>query len=84
VLLHWRALPLVGNAPAMLRATEAALKQALPAFDSLNSLLQQHYGKDAPGVGGIRTVVEEILAFLAVELADRQKPVSPLSMLRKP
>jgi len=68
---------------ALLRATEAALKQALRALDSLNSLLQQHIGKEAPGVGGIRTVVEEILAFLAVELADRQKPVSLTSMLRK-
>jgi type VI secretion system ImpA family protein len=71
------------TATPVLKGTESALQQALRAFDALNSLLQQHCGKEAPGLGGIRTVAEEILAFLAVELADRQKPVSLASMLRK-
>jgi type VI secretion system ImpA family protein len=70
-------------ATAGLKGTESALQQALGALDALNSLLQQHCGKEAPGLGGIRSVAEEILAFLAVELADRQKPVSLGSMLGK-
>jgi len=71
------------TATAVLKGIESALQPALRALDALNSLLQQHCGKEAPGLGGIRTVSEEILAFLAVELADRQKPASLASMLRK-
>lgn len=71
------------TATAMLKGTELALKDALRALDTLNSLLQQRCGKEAPGLGGIRSAVEEMLAFLAVELADRQKTVSLASMLRK-
>jgi type VI secretion system protein ImpA len=70
-------------ATARLKGTESALQQALHALDALNSLLERHCGKEAPGLGGIRSMAEEILAFLAVELADRQKPVSIASMLRK-
>jgi type VI secretion system protein ImpA len=67
----------------VLKGTQSALQQTLRTLDFLNSLLQVHCGKEAPGLGGIRTVAEEILAFLSVELADRQKPASLASMLRK-
>jgi type VI secretion system protein ImpA len=71
------------TATVVLKGIESALQQALRGLDALNSLLQRHCGKEAPGLGGIRRVSEEILAFLAVELADRQKPASLASVLRK-
>lgn len=71
------------TATAMLEGTVSALKDALLALNTLNSSLEHRCGKEAPGLGGIRSVLEEILAFLAVDLADRRKPASLASMLRK-
>jgi type VI secretion system protein ImpA len=68
---------------ALLNRTEAELKAALQALEFLNALLQQHCGKEAPGLGAIRSAIEDLLAFVAVELADRPKPASLLSSLRK-
>jgi type VI secretion system protein ImpA len=66
----------------MLRGTEEALKDAQPALDGLNATLEKHCGKQAPGLGGIRTAIEEILGFVAVELADRRKPTALAGILR--
>lgn len=71
------------TATETLKGTESALKDALRALDALNSTLQQDCGKEAPGLGGIRSAVEEILGFLAAELANRQKPTPLAAMLRR-
>jgi len=68
---------------AMLNATETALRQALQALESLNALLRENCGKNAPGLGGIRSIVEDVLAFVGVELGDRRKPTALTSLLRK-
>jgi type VI secretion system protein ImpA len=71
------------TATATLKGTESALKEALRALDILNTVLQQYCGKEAPGLGAIRSAVEEILGFVAVELAGRQKPAPLASMVRR-
>lgn len=71
------------TATETLKGTESALKDALRALDSLNSTLRGYCGKEAPGLGGIRSAVEEILGFLAAELADRRKPTPLAAMLRR-
>lgn len=68
---------------AMLQDTVSALKRGLSALGALNGVLQQYCGKDAPGLGGIRTAIEEILAFDTAELTTRQKPTPLASLLRK-
>src|SRR5262249_55612198 len=67
---------------ALLDSTQSELKQALAALDLLNSLLEDYCGKDAPGLGSIRSAIEDILAFVGVELTDRRKPVWLPSILR--
>jgi type VI secretion system ImpA family protein len=67
---------------AMLDSTQSELQQARCALDFLNSLLEEHCGKDAPGLGSIRCAIEEILAFVSVELTDRRKPAWLASLLR--
>ena len=57
---------------ALLQETVSVLKRALSALDALNGVLQQYCGREAPALGGIRTAVEEILAFDTAELASRQ------------
>ena len=68
---------------ALLQETVSVLKRALSALDALNGVLQQYCGREAPALGGIRTAVEEILAFDTAELASRQKPGPLASLLRK-
>jgi type VI secretion system protein ImpA len=68
------------TATEALKGTESALKDALRGLDSLNSTLRRYCGKEAPGLGGIRSAVEEILGFVAAELADRHKP-TPLAAI---
>jgi type VI secretion system protein ImpA len=71
------------TATETLKGTESALRDALRALDSLNSTLGRCCGKEAPGLGGIRSAAEEILGFLAAELAGRQKPTPLAAMLRR-
>jgi hypothetical protein len=66
----------------MLDSTQYELQQALRGLEFLNSLLEDHCGKDAPGLGSIRSAIEDILAFVGVELTDRRKPVWLPSILR--
>src|SRR5262249_24315136 len=68
---------------ATLDGTRSALQQVLRSLDILNSFLEKHCGKDAPGLGSIRSVIEDILAFVSVELADRHKPAWLSSLLGK-
>jgi type VI secretion system protein ImpA len=68
---------------ALLKSTQSLLKEALGELGTLNALLQKYCGKDAPGLGGIRATVEDMLAFLAVDLADRRKPTSLGAVLRR-
>jgi type VI secretion system protein ImpA len=70
------------TAKTVLRKTEAALKRALGALDDLGSALQRYCGKDAPSLAAIRTVLEEILAFMGAELAERGKS-APLAFLSR-
>jgi type VI secretion system protein ImpA len=70
------------TATEMLKGTEEALKDAQRALDVLNATLEKYCAKQAPGLGGIRTAIEEILGFVAVELADRRKPTALTAMLR--
>ncbi|HEY2539691.1 MAG TPA: type VI secretion system protein TssA [Stellaceae bacterium] len=67
---------------AALKKTESVLKRALSTLDAFNGVLQLYCGKEAPGLGGIRTAVEEILAFDTAELASRRKPLLA-SLLRQ-
>jgi type VI secretion system protein ImpA len=66
-----------------LEGAESALNAALRALDGLNSTLQQCCGDEAPGLGGIRSSIEETLGFLAAELADRQKRTPLAALLRR-
>jgi type VI secretion system protein ImpA len=70
------------SATEMLKGVEGALKDGQQALATLNATLEKYCGKAAPGLGGIRTAIEEILGFLAVELADRRKPTPLAAMLR--
>jgi type VI secretion system protein ImpA len=70
------------TATEKLKGVEGALKDAQQALDALNAILEKYCGKGAPGLGGIRAAIEEILGFLAVELADRRKPTPLTAMLR--
>lgn len=70
------------TATEMLRGTEESLKDAQQALDALNACLEKFCGKQAPGLGGIRAAIEEILGFVAVELAERRKPTALAAMLR--
>jgi type VI secretion system protein ImpA len=67
---------------ATLKETEAALKQALNALAALNDVLRKNCGKDAPGLAAIRSVLEEVLAFVSAELVGRGKP-APLAFLTR-
>jgi type VI secretion system protein ImpA len=71
------------TATETIKGSVAALRDALGALDAVNSILQQQCGKEAPGLGGIRSATEEILAFLMAELADRQKSNPLATMLRR-
>jgi len=68
---------------AILKEMGAALKRALAALASLDGILQRYCGKEAPGLGGIRTALDEIFAFGATELESRPKPALLASLLRK-
>ena len=70
------------TATAVLRKTETALKRALGALAELGSALQRYCGKDAPSLAAIRSVLEEILAFMGAELAERGK-FTPLAFLSR-
>lgn len=65
----------------MLGDTKSALQRALGSLTSFDSLLEKHCGKDAPGLGGIRSVIDDVLAFVSVELTERQKPAWLSSLL---
>jgi type VI secretion system ImpA family protein len=67
---------------AMLESTQSELQQAARALEFLNSILEEHCDKAAPGLGSIRSAIEDVLAFVGVELTDRRKPAWLASILR--
>lgn len=67
----------------LLKSTQSMLKEAARGLDSLNERLQKYCGKDAPGLGAIRSTLDDILTFLAVELAERREPSVLASLLRR-
>lgn len=72
-----------GTDTAMLKELGAALSRVLAAVAALDGILLLCCGRDAPALGGIRTALEEISAFAAVELESRPKPFTLESLLRK-
>ena len=70
------------TATPLLRKTEAQVKRALGALAELGSALQRYCGKDAPSLAAIRSVLEEILAFVGAELSERGKS-TPLAFFSR-
>jgi type VI secretion system protein ImpA len=67
---------------AKLKEMVSDIKRGLAALASLDDILQTYCGKEAPGLGAIRTALEEISAFGTTEVESRPKPALLASLFR--
>jgi type VI secretion system protein ImpA len=70
------AKALAATADDVLTGHHAALTQALAALAKLSATLDQCFDNDPPGIGALRSPLEQILVFITAQMVQRGLPIN--------